>query len=102
MPFAGHARHVSTRLLTSLTFVLVAYAYVQSAAPILDHDLVCHLKSRTHCTICATGVFAPGLNDAAAPPPVRHLPCAGAIELDGERMIVPPTLSPTQNRAPPA
>jgi hypothetical protein len=102
MPFVGRARHLSARLLGVLSFVLAAYVVVQSAAPVLEHDLVCHLKSRTHCTVCATGVFAPGMTEAAAQPPSRDLPRVAAIEAGGERAVAAPPTGTRQNRAPPA
>lgn len=57
--------------------VLAFYVLVAALLPLAHHDLVCHLKSSTHCTTCIIGssaesaadptVFVPfALNDAGA------------------------------------
>lgn len=104
MPIVGRARGPSSRLLSAVAFALLTYVFVQSTAATLDHDLICHLKSRTHCTMCGSGagVFAPGLTGRAAPPPVGHLPCTGTVEVSAERILSAPTLGAIQDRAPPA
>jgi hypothetical protein len=98
----ARARHPSTRLLTAVMWALLAYVAVQSVAPVLDHDLVCHLKSRTHCTACGSGVFTPGLTATAVAAPAPHLPCAGTMDRDVERTMSVPASGATDYRAPPA
>lgn len=41
--------------------------YVAAAAllPLGHHDIVCHLKSATHCTTCVTGSSAEPASDGA-------------------------------------
>ncbi len=102
MRIARRAPHPSTRLLTAIMWALLAYVVVLSVAPVLDHDLVCHLKSRTHCTACGSGAFTPGLTASAVAPPVHHLPCAGMMEPGAERTISVPACGATEYRAPPA
>ena len=32
--------------------ILAAYVFLLAAGPLGHHDIVCHLKSTTHCTTC--------------------------------------------------
>ena len=48
----------------ALALAVSTYALVLAAGPLLHHDLVCHLKSRTHCTSCVAGLSAPGLTSS--------------------------------------
>jgi hypothetical protein len=61
--------------------VLAAYVLAAALLPLAHHDVLCHLKSSTHCTTCvvgssgetaawAVGLDGVGLNDAgrAIPP----------------------------------
>ena len=53
-----------------LRFVITAYVAALAALPFAHHDLACHLKSSTHCTVCHVGTGAddtrvqPGLGQA--------------------------------------
>jgi hypothetical protein len=49
-----------------LKFVLALYMLAAAFLPFGHHDLVCHLKSTTHCTTCSVGSAA----EAAADPAV--------------------------------
>jgi hypothetical protein len=49
-----------------LKVVLALYVLAAALLPFGHHDLVCHLKSTTHCTTCAVGSSA----EAAADPAV--------------------------------
>lgn len=49
-----------------LRLVLALYVLAAALLPFGHHDLVCHLKSTTHCTTCAVGSSA----EAAADPAV--------------------------------
>jgi hypothetical protein len=64
------------RLRGVLKFVVVAYIAALAALPFAHHDLACHLKSSTHCTVCHVGTSA---DDSTVQPGVGHvdLPDAG-------------------------
>jgi hypothetical protein len=49
-----------------LKLVLALYMLAAALLPFGHHDLVCHLKSTTHCTTCTVGSSA----EAAADPAV--------------------------------
>ena len=49
-----------------LKVVLALYVLAAAWAPFGHHDLVCHIKSTTHCTTCTVGSSA----EAAADPAV--------------------------------
>ena len=50
--------------------MVAAYIAALAALPFAHHDLACHLKSSTHCTVCHIGTSAddtrvqPGLGQA--------------------------------------
>lgn len=46
------------RLGVLLRFVIAAYIAALAAMPFAHHDLVCHLKSSTHCATCHIGTSA--------------------------------------------
>lgn len=46
------------RLGVLLRFVIAAYIAALAAMPFAHHDLVCHLKSNTHCSTCHVGTSA--------------------------------------------
>ena len=67
-----------------LKAVLALYVIAAALMPLAHHDLVCHLKSTTHCTTCAIGSSA----EAAAGPAVLArfwLLDAGAAVVDSPR-----------------
>jgi hypothetical protein len=83
------------------TIVLALYVLAAALMPLAHHDLLCHLKSTTHCTTCTVGSSA----EAAADPAVL----ARFWLMDaGAPMSVPPfvaisaALRPTSGRAPPS
>jgi len=41
-----------------LKLVLAFYVLAAAVLPLAHHDVVCHLKSSTHCTTCAVGSTA--------------------------------------------
>ena len=45
--------------------VLAIYVIAAALMPLAHHDLVCHLKSTTHCTTCTTGSSAEAASDQA-------------------------------------
>lgn len=64
MGTSGRFRRGSVGL--SLKLVLSLYMLAAALLPFGHHDLVCHLKSTTHCTTCIVGSSA----EAAADPAV--------------------------------
>jgi hypothetical protein len=46
------------RLGRSIRLVAAAYVLALALLPFGHHDLVCHLKSSTHCTTCLAGTSA--------------------------------------------
>jgi hypothetical protein len=84
-----------------LKVVLALYVLAASLMPFAHHDLVCHLKSTTHCTTCHVGSSA----EAAADPAVlaRFWPNdAGVTVSDPVARPESATRASTPGRAPPA
>ena len=83
-----------------LRLVLAAFVVALVALPFAHHDLLCHLKSSTHCATCHIGTST---HDSGAQPPLAHidLPDAGrAIEV-GLVAVVSCALSSSAGRSPP-
>jgi hypothetical protein len=84
-----------------LKVVLALYVLAAALLPLGHHDLVCHLKSTTHCTTCTVGSSA----EAAADPAVLarfSLLDAGTAVCDSADSPHSATIRPTSGRAPPA
>jgi hypothetical protein len=77
------------------------YAIVLVAGPLLHHDLVCHLKSRTHCTACVTSTTASGTQDSAGLVAVE-LQASSALARDGFPSVARIFISSLVGRSPPA
>jgi hypothetical protein len=83
-----------------LKVVLALYMLAAGLLPFGHHDLVCHIKSTTHCTTCAVGSSA----EAAADPTVLArfwLLDAGIALVDPVDVPPPTSLRPASGRAPP-
>jgi hypothetical protein len=83
-----------------LRLVLAAFFVALVALPFAHHDLLCHLKSSTHCATCHIGTST---DDSGAQPPLAHieLPDAGrAIEV-GLVAVVSCALCSSAGRSPP-
>jgi ferredoxin len=81
--------------------VLAAYFVALAAMPFAHHDVVCHLKSSTHCSTCHVGTSA----DPSGPKPSvasADLSDAGAADQRSSRVAAACALSPSAGRAPPA
>lgn len=63
------------RLGVVLKFVVAAYIAALAALPFAHHDLACHLKSSTHCTVCHIGTSA---DDTSVQPGLGHVDLADA------------------------
>jgi hypothetical protein len=98
---AGRVRRVGELPRRVLSVALMAYLLALGASPLLHHDLVCELQSRTHCTTCAAGISAPGL-PAAPELDVEQLPSAGTVVTTSDVPAAVPSASSIQDRAPPS
>jgi hypothetical protein len=84
-----------------LKVVLALYVLAAALMPLAHHDLVCHLKSTTHCTTCTVGSSA----EAAADPAVLArfwLLDLGATVCDPASAVASANILPSSGRAPPA
>jgi hypothetical protein len=77
-----------------------AYILALAALPFGHHDLLCHLKSSTHCTTCLAGTSA---DDTSAQPAI-----ASVVLADAGRATIAATFSahtcvptPSAGRSPP-
>jgi len=80
--------------------VVAAYIAALAALPFAHHDLVCHLKSSTHCTVCHVGT---GADDTSVQPAIGQADLADAGRAG--QAHVPPAAScvllPSSGRSPP-
>lgn len=81
--------------------VIAACLLALAAAPFGHHDVVCHLKSTTHCTACTVGSAAEPATDPAVVARWCLHDAGAALVLSTETPASPP-LRRTSNRAPPA
>lgn len=78
-----------------------AYILALAALPFGHHDLLCHLKSSTHCTMCLAGTSA---DDTSGQPAIPAIVLADA----GQATVAQPFAShsctrvPSAGRSPPA
>ena len=84
-----------------LRVVLAAYLAAVAAMPFAHHDLVCHLKSSTHCATCHVGTST---DPGGTPPSLMpaDLADAGLAAHGTSSAAVSCALSPSAGRAPPA
>jgi hypothetical protein len=84
-----------------LKVVLALYVLAAALMPLAHHDLICHLKSTTHCTTCTVGSSA----EAAVDPAVLArfwLLDVGATLRDAATEPESATIRPSSGRAPPS
>lgn len=88
------------RLGVILRFVIAAYIAALAALPFAHHDLACHLKSSTHCTICHVGTSA---DDTSVQPGLGHvdLADAGRASDSDASLAASCVLLPSSGRSPP-
>jgi len=80
---------------------LGCYLLALGVAPLLHHDLECHVKSPTHCNACMAS--PPGLSSAAgAPLDASRLDDAGSVEAARATAPVPTFAVDAPGRSPPA
>src|SRR2546426_12622232 len=100
-PYTSYVSISRRRLGVILKFVVAAYIAALAAPPFAHHDLACHLKSSTHCTVCHVGTSA---GDTSVQPGLGHVDLADAgrpTEAQGP-MAPPCVLLPSYRRHPPA
>lgn len=81
--------------------VLVFYVLAAALLPLAHHDVVCHLKSSTHCTTCIVGSSAESAAEPAAFARVT-LNDVGAAACTGARHVESASAPARSGRAPPA
>ena len=83
-----------------LRFVLAAYIAALAAMPFAHHDLVCHLKSSTHCATCHVGTST---DPNGAQPALAAADLAYAGQTVDRTWAVAPSsaVTPSAGRAPP-
>jgi len=81
--------------------VLAAYFVALAAMPFAHHDIVCHLKSSTHCATCHVGTSTDPGGSAPAVGSV-DLSDAGVAVQRSARAAASSVVSPSSGRAPPA
>jgi hypothetical protein len=101
MTMSSSGRLLRGSLGLRLKVVLALYVLAAALMPLGHHDLVCHLKSTTHCTTCAVGSSA----EAAVDPAVLArfwLLDLGAPAVDPVQPPAVPDASTPKGRAPPS
>jgi hypothetical protein len=89
------------RLAVTLRWVLAAYFVALAAMPFGHHDVVCHLKSSTHCGTCHVGASTdPGGSRPAVT--AADVADAGAANHRTSAAATSCALSLSAGRAPPA
>ena len=81
--------------------VVAVVVLALAAAPFGHHDLVCHLKSTTHCTACTVGSAAEPAADQGVVSRLWLHDAGAALVLNSEAPVSAP-LRHTSKRAPPA
>ena len=84
-----------------LKIVVAAYFVALAALPFAHHDLACHLKSSTHCTVCHVGTSA---DDGSIQPALTRADFsdAGRPDEGAASVVASLALSPSAGRSPPA
>jgi hypothetical protein len=84
-----------------LRLVAVAYVVALATLPFGHHDLLCHLKSSTHCTTCLVGTSA---DDSGTQPPVPPIILADAGQADesADSLAVSCVRASSSGRSPPS
>jgi hypothetical protein len=83
-----------------LKVVIASYALALAVLPFGHHDLVCHLKSSTHCTTCLVGTSADDHGTQPALAPVA-LDDAGQAVVSSQTLTASLVSSPSSGRSPP-
>jgi hypothetical protein len=88
-------------LTRALKALVALYVLALAAMPFAHHDLVCHLKSSTHCTTCHVGTST---DPSSAKPVVDAAVLADAGRTDEAHCtaVSSPALLPSAGRSPPS
>jgi hypothetical protein len=83
-----------------LKFVVAAYVAALAVLPFAHHDLVCHLKSSTHCVVCHVGTSA---DDTSVQPGLGQVDLrdAGGASEAYAAVTASSVLLPSSGRSPP-
>ena len=84
-----------------LKVVLALYLLAAALMPFGHHDLVCHLKSNTHCTTCTVGSSGEAAADPAVPARFWLID-AGATVCEPSNAAILSTGRSASGRAPPS
>ena len=89
------------RLGVIFRFVVAAYVVALATLPFAHHDLVCHLKSSTHCNVCHVGTST---GDTGVQAGLGHadLADAGRATQSYSSIVASSILLPSSGRSPPA
>jgi hypothetical protein len=90
-----------TRLRRALQALVALYVLAIAGMPFAHHDLVCHIKSNTHCGTCHVGTSSDP-SGAKPSPATPDLVDAGDLDVRSPRIAASCVLSPSVGRAPPA
>jgi hypothetical protein len=80
--------------------LVVAYVLALAAMPFAHHDLACHLKSSTHCSVCHVGTASDPSSTAPTVAAVDFTDAGLAFE-PHRAVLATPVLLPSAGRAPP-
>jgi hypothetical protein len=80
--------------------LLAMYVLAVALVPLSHHDVVCHIKSATHCTTCVTGSTAESTSHVAALG-ATSLADAGRATSNQINLTVSAPLSASTGRSPP-
>jgi hypothetical protein len=80
--------------------VAVLFALAVCLLPLAHHDILCHLKSSTHCTTCVVGSSGEAASDAATLTAIG-LHDTGAAALAVEQPLTATSRCLSAGRAPP-
>jgi hypothetical protein len=99
--YNGEVRPRGIGLRRALQLLVAAYFVALAAMPFAHHDLVCHLKSTTHCGTCHVGTSA---DAGGSDPAVAAIALAEAGRADHviDAVAASPALLPSAGRSPPA
>jgi hypothetical protein len=103
MPVKPYTSVVATsrrRLGVILRGLVAIYIVAVAAMPFAHHDIVCHLKSSTHCTTCHVGTSG---DQSSIRPALARVDLADSGQPHDRQSGVPAAsaLSPSAGRAPP-
>jgi hypothetical protein len=89
------------RLTAGSKLVIALYLVALAAMPFAHHDLLCHVRSTTHCDVCHIGTS--GEDSSAHPPfPQVQLEDAGSACEIVAQSVSPAAVVPSSGRSPPA